>query len=642
MASLKFGLARESFDNFDVIMTLWEDLFAKGLEQIWDPNRFSLECVDPQRSDLLEMMNFLDSKPPAAGSACLINPICKIVDRTRERLNEARGLDPNDRDHRDQGHATLFVREPLSDRLILVYSTSSNLNPGCSVKQVEKHLTDPEANYDLDSQRIFYDLHDRLSKDNEKSDGSARKARGITGWVAVSGHPLRINRERDNAFLQDVKLESAALNAICEEFGDPEWGSRVSEFRGTDSKDWHARLLAVPIRSVTSEDKVIGVLRYTCERATTKALRREDLSFLESMGSLISMVLNLGRIRVLAERRALIDQRIAKFEETGDFGPLLRFMARAFRSKIASLYLLVNINGIDVLRLVDAFGIADDVSELPRIEAGSESNEDSGTGNASARYRPGIRDYTPQNTGLTWRLARQADLRGSPTCFDSVVDVNGWRGINTQIFYRHHLSKYTGDEKAILKNYTIKLMGSALEHQDKVVGVLKVEFPNTFDADLHYEQDDKDFFDLFRKPLSEELKGYQDFINGPWFTSVHQDPAEFVRYLFQIIRLRLVAANEAPEFWRSVRNYETQNLEEVRRHGMKYAQASLSSAQATYLAELEEKESLPDVSVAIIFRRALEALADELRQGVRITLREQVRSTILEIIRRLSSLEYFS
>jgi hypothetical protein len=154
-----------------------------------------------------------------------------------------------------------------------------------------------------------------------------------------------------------------------------------------------------------------------------------------------------------------------------------------------------------------------------------------------------------------------------------VRDDTSWKGRNTKVFYqRAFLTRgikfAEGSDQTelrdLVKSYSIKLLGSKLKPKNKqfAVGVLKVEFPTSPDAEEFYSESDKAFFQRCRDVLSEEVALLSAFLDGDWFSSgTQQTENEFARLLTTVVTLSLITKDEKPEFWEHVIEYITQHPE---------------------------------------------------------------------------------
>lgn len=429
----------------------------------------------------------------------------------------------------------------MSDRLYIEISTSSSINPH-SGRVPSRHLWNKKENYDHETQRCFYQLHDRLSTADEKFSEKARQYRGLTGWVAVTGFPLRVNSERAKERLEEIKHDNPEVCEKCDAYGTPVWGQRTSEFV-IKGGQWSKRLVAVPIKSVADDSIVIGVLRYVCT-IESREITHFDVPILEAMARIASSILNLFRVSNLATRDHLLNIHISELTKTGNITNLLNCISSSFNSEITSLYLLLNCGGKEFLRLFDAHGISGPIGEL--------------------RSKGLIQDYSDSSRGLTWELLQQNHER--PKEHNSVLDTNNWRGLNTAVFYERQLSRIgiknlrelvsQQKHRELLETYSIKLLGQGFRDGDRQLGVLKVEFPSVFDSSQHYKNHDLDFFSKCSEPIIDLLIKYKNFIEGDWFADANEKSAkEFTQLLYQIIRTRLVSESECPAFWDNVYSY---------------------------------------------------------------------------------------
>jgi hypothetical protein len=435
-------------------------------------------------------------------------------DRVIEEIvaHAAGGLNEGRAGRRREGHCSLFIRVPISDRLKLVWSTVPELRP--EQRPDSPHFANMEQNYDPNWQASFYNLRDRLC--GNPAAEQARAERGLTGWVAVTGHPVRLNHENDSVVLDRISLDHPESAAMCQHYGQPVWARRISEFH-TDTEPWNRRYVAVPIQSVVDPATTIGVLRYTCSDRDPE-ITRLDQGFLEAMARVISGLENLRRVKIRCHRALLAEANARQFESDGDFSSYLAFIAESTISEIASLYIRLEHKGEARLRLVDAFGISSDVREL--------------------RHKKRLHDHTRDKQGLTWKLQF-----GDFVSLASAAEARGWAGLNTSVFYeeafrRVGLSDFTskthGEQQKFVKSYRIQLLGGGLRVQnnsgkDTVCGVLKVEFPRVFDAESLYDEDDRKFLKECSEVLKQELHLYQQIYDGSWFR--HAGPEKAAEYL---------------------------------------------------------------------------------------------------------------
>ena len=503
-------LGERLFRNVEATQDLWENLFGQRLKATWDNSSSALK---------------------------------DIVEYTKKELNQG-GL--------RNGEATLFMRDPLSDRLILEYSTVTDLNPGQGRPPSDKHFSYKDENYH-EQRYCYYDLCDRLTLDSKKDSMANRKNRGLTGWVCVTGHPLKVNSERSKERLDEILRDYPWMLPEVNKYGPPAWGNHISEFPMDDPDKWSKRFLGVPFKTVTYPHVTIGVLRYS-SIPEGGVLTESDVYFLESMAELVSAVKNMDCFKTICLRSHRLPFEAKMFEETGNFYEFLQFIAKAMISKIASLYVYLNIDEKPVLRLVDAYGISGFTAEL--------------------RSAGRISDYNSENTGLTWQLLHSRSDKIE--VFDS-VRVEGWRGINTAIFYRDALGHHgiTGIEAelenstqraALLDTYTIKLIGVKLKTSNNdPLGVLKVEFPSTFDSEEHYRRaSDMEFFQHCAHCLSRNLQRLQSFASGSWFDSAKKgDCEEFAMLMNQMLQVQLIKRDEMSHFWEAAEAYAKKHTIQV-------------------------------------------------------------------------------
>lgn len=478
------------FEGVDEVQGLWKEVFGSGFSQVWNHPKLT------QRDILRKALAVLNSKSSRVG------------------------------------HVTLLMREPLSDRLILELSTQSELDRG-SPEPPDGFIRNKQENYDSKLRAVYYQLHDKLcGSDHERRTQVSREHRGLTGWVAVTGHYLKINSERAGILLEDLPKERPELREAINRYGLPVWGRHASEILEQSQIDWNKRLLAVPIFSVNREKRVsIGVLRYSCELSGPE-LNEIDRIFLSSIASLFSAIENLESMKAITSREDRRDLEIANLHATGDIHRFLRFLASSTQSEISSLYIRLNFGDSEILRLVDAHGIDGKIFDL----------------------RDQIMDYSQSQSGLTWGLYEEH--HGRAIIFESVLDSDSWKGKNTQIFYRKHLSRLglsevdkkldEGRARDVLKDYRIKLMGLSLGYNSKAIGVLKVEFPTCFDSNLVYSDLDRKFLESCGDALTSELSKIQGFIDGSWFNNAtEKDTVEFLRLVRQVTAFQLLREGES-------------------------------------------------------------------------------------------------
>jgi hypothetical protein len=506
----EFGkIGKMLFENLGSLQSIWIELFG---------NRFGKTWEDPNIG------------------------IIELINKARKQLAESVGED-ND----EFAHITLFMRDPLTDRLILEYSTEPELLCEEAKRPSFNLFRDIKQNYDPDKKYCFIDLCDSLVNDDEKRNEICRLSRSLTGWVAVSGLPLKVNNSRSKDNLTDKLKEQKAYKKACDKYGYPLWSYRVSEFpKPEDESGWSTRFMAIPINSVIKPNKTIGVLRFSCGIDSKNELSELDLLYFRSVAEIISVLKNMAQVKILCSRDALLEKEAMLFRQTGDFSSFLKFIASVMRSEICSLYISLKIKDEARIRLVDAHGISGCTGDL----------------------RDRIKDYSHERTGLTYGISKLCDLETKMEI--SVVDSSDWKGINTKIFYGSVFKKLRvkslenkledeDSQKKLLQSHPIKLLGCNIKEKAYPVGVLKVEFPNTYDDNLHYTESDPKFIRECAKSLKEELKNYQNFINGKWFESANEKSVDdFLRYLSQINKFQLIVEkDQLNDFWENVNTFST-------------------------------------------------------------------------------------
>jgi len=449
------------------------------------------------------------------GVAC--TTVADLVETVQQRLNERGRV----------GEASLFLREPREDRLVLLYSTSKDLLRGAASTKQVKDL----AYFDSARRYYFYPLHDRLAAARVRESDKARKARGLTGWVAVAGHHLVVNGEYGKHGLDTLAEDRPETASACQTYGYPVWGRHISEAPSNPGKP--KRYIAVPVKSSVEPSRTIGVLRYACP-CTGRELADADLVLMREMAGLIGGVLGMAGAAIRASRRDLLPFHRDHLRRTYDFGGFLGFVTRSLRSSISSVYL--DVGGIvgqeSRLRLVEAFGIP-----------------------PAASLRDRIQDYLSKDHGFTRWLFDEAPT--TPTVESSVHLHSSWRGKNTSVFYGEHLRRLVnapqGQTTEVARQYEIKIMGVPLLLEGDRVGVLKVELPDTFDDGRHYDTADQAFFAECGAALGETLGEFQRFLRCEWFgdDSVHV-LINATRMAAELLRTRVVAPNEAPYFWKEL------------------------------------------------------------------------------------------
>ena len=474
-----------------------------------------------------------------AGETRLSQAVVQLVNEANEHLNQ--NVEPN-----RVGETSLFIREPRNDRLVLAHSTSTALR--------EPDGTDPrianwDENYDPNRKSLFYSLYDRLAA--RRNDEMPRKKRGLTGWIAVSGHYLLVNGEQDSVILDLISKIRPETAPACNRYGPPFWGRRMSEAPNDPTRP--KRYLGVPVKSVDSPELTIGVLRYACPLEGAE-LTVNDLAFLEEISSILSALLHLECTKVRALREAELPHQVERLKRNGNLHEFLSFMSVGLRSQIISAYLDIGqvIGENSCVRLVDAVGIDSTVS----------------------KHRMRLRDYTGDENppGFTWWLFKDAPLR--PTVRTSVVQDESWRGYNTEVFYRSALSALGikddhHDIRKAVTQYRIKIMGMPVSTREgENIGVLKAEFPASFYDVNHYDRDDINFFSQCALVVGEHLKNIAEVLSGRCFEDHQVDHGVFFRALTDILRTNLVQENEAKEFWSRLGKFLEKNEEKLRIEGL--------------------------------------------------------------------------
>jgi len=439
----------------------------------------------------------------------------------------------------------------LTDRLILEFSTNEIFNNKYEVPCAD-FFYKIEDNYNQTRGEIYYDLRDKLCDDVSKKGVVARKTRGLTGWVAVTGIPLIVNSSRNDEVLEDMIKENPAAESKCFHYGYPMWGHRVSEL--PNAREWSRRYMAVPIFSQINKSKAIGVIRYASP-INSRKLTHGDLLFLESVADLVSAINNVKQVKILCSREGMLEKENLAFEKFGDISEYLLFLCQTLRSRISSLYINLNINGKPILRLLDAYGISGLTGDL----------------------RTQLKDYSAEDSGLTYHIFKSRELK--PVKHASVLKGPLWSGKNTKIFYGKALGELSVPDletnlenkefqKALLSRHPINLLGFCLQEKNFPVGVIKVEFPSTYDDSQHYNQSDKDFLEKCSEVLSRELHQLQSFINLDWFEKAGSDNViSFVRHLSQISRYNLIADEDNAEtFWVAVKDFSNKYKYEIEKH----------------------------------------------------------------------------
>jgi hypothetical protein len=451
----------------------------------------------------------------------------------------------NSRDDQGRlGEASLLLRDAREDRLLLRYSTSRNLLKG---QANENQVKDPKSYFDDVLNCYCYPLYDRLVETRERSSEKARESRGLTGWVALTGHYLVVNGEYGKQGLLTLDEDRPETKGACQTYGCPIWGHHVSEAPSDPARP--KRYIAVPVKSTADPNRTIGVLRYACS-GRGRELSDADLLLLKEIADLVSAGLGLDATVTRALRWSRIGEQTERLRSSYDFGEFLEFLAKSLGSSIASVYL--DIRGVvgseSRLRLLDAFGISAPVADL----------------------RDGIQDYQTGDGGFTrWLFDHVArDI----TVVPSVHAHRSWKGKNTVAFYGEQFKALMdgtgaarGQPTEIAKRYEIKIIGVPLfSYQDKV-GVLKVELPTSFDDSRHYDKDDQEFFAKCAVAFGEVLGDFRSFLKCEWFVKppLVTEFVNITRMATAALRTRFVSPAEAKEFWGQLDAFVESNAVQV-------------------------------------------------------------------------------
>jgi hypothetical protein len=460
-----------------------------------------------------------------------------------------------DRGKEWDSHVTLFFRHHVTDRLNVVYSTNNELTPGKDASAA--YFSEKQANFDNKKLTAYYELGDRLQTEDLRRSDVVRVKRGLTGWVAVSGVPVLINSDPSPGVYEKILGEGDEIGRAYAKYGNPVWGNRISDFPTVDEdrKHWSKRFLAVPIKSVKlgshNVHKVIGVVRYTCN-PRRPPLTTLDQLFLEKVAHFIACIKNLERIKNLAEREIRFELEKLIFEKTGGISRFLGFVAEALQSELASLYVVVEAEHTPVLRLLDAHGTGGLIGDL--------------------RANGEIKDYSAKTGGLTWQLF--AENRKDPLTCDPVVCEGRWSGLLTPVLYDGLFRnaglgpfadgfKDSEKRRQLITSYGVKLMGMSIVSRNRVLGVLKVEFPNTIDDDLHYNYDDQQFLKRCVNVLKTDLRHYASLTSGECFRNGNKISKHlFARIMEQIGLFRFMGDpfDESP-FWNAVNDFTQKHAE---------------------------------------------------------------------------------
>ncbi len=498
----------ERVEDLFLILERWKAHFGSGFEATWDGT---------QRVDQSQMRTIED-----------------LVQTAQSHLNQ------RDRQGR-LGEASLLIRDPREDRLVLIWSTSTNLRDG---QANTNDVRDPSHYFDDARRCYFYPLFDRLVQPKERNSRRSRDSRGLTGWVAVTGHHLLVNGRHGKQRLGGLDEDRPETKRACQTYGYPSWGHHVCDFPYDPARP--NRYVAVPVKSTADTTKTIGVLRYVCS-CSGKELSDADLCLMRELADLISASLGLDATITRALRGSHITERKENLRRSYNFGEYLEFVAHSLRSSIASIYL--DVRGIvgeseSNLRLLDAFGIIEPVAYL----------------------RNGLKDYLPGEGGFTRYLFDAAPKE--PSVQASVHLHGSWKGKNILAFYGQHFKALIkGGEEAegelteVAKRYKIKIMGMPLFCGDERVGVIKVELPNSFDDSRHYDKDDQAFFAEAAAALGEVVGEFRSFLRCELFAR-GQSPhvvGNLARMIAELLRTRVVSPSEAAYFWGELRSFVVHN-----------------------------------------------------------------------------------
>lgn len=550
---MNFELTKQGLSLFhylDGTQSLWHSLFRENVRCTWD-------------------------NPPKT--------VEHLVDSLQRILNDGAGRN---------GQVSLFIREPLSDRLILTATTVPELRPGAADVPPEHLFKERKANYDPMRKVAFYQLCDTLTREDLKKSLESRRTRGLTGWVAVTGLPLRVNNEFAKELLEQIAYQSPEAARKCDKYGSPIWARRITEFIPTKPLDkWTKRVLAVPIPAVNDPKRTIGVLRYTCLKEDPE-LTRLDLWCIAEAARLYAAVQGLQHVRTLSTRENTFAEEELRLQTTGNLRRFLQFIAQSLRSEIASVYICIRRNGRMTLRLFDAHGIEEQVAQL--------------------REDTTLHDYNESTGGLTWELF--TNRRTRPIAYDTVLDCPIWEGLNAKIFYgrafdaiglseaAQRLEK-PDEHRALLETYRIALIGHVLVYENSPVGVLKVEFPSTFDTSAHYKKEDQDFFLRASKTLAKHIGPLSKLLDGTWFMRSGPDNVhQFALMLNELIRVGLLNRDDL-EKRSDIRTFADSNRDALASANEQLFQHIPREEAGSLLRELWDK--VPDWLKAILFTEGL-------------------------------------
>lgn len=513
-------IQRRVLSDSEKVVELWRCMFGEKIHFTWDETSPKYFHTDEK---------------------IISKAVTQLIDDINQHLNK--NAEPN-----RVGDLSFFMREPHNDRLILMYSTSSALQ---DPDGADNRIANWGENYDPTRKTLFYSLCDRLA--TRRNDEESRKQRGLTGWIAVSGHYLLINGEQDSNSLDLISKIRPETAPECNTYGPPFWGRRMSE--APSIPDRPKRYLGVPIKSVDSPNATIGVIRYACPLEGA-SLTVNDLAFLEEISFILSALLHLESTKVKALRAAEFPHQVEKLRKNGNLNNFLSFMSVGLRSQIVSVYLdvgrILDKKTASCVRLVDAVGIDGSVS----ID------------------REKLRDYhgDEKPSGFTWSLFNQRQTK--PVIRTSVVRDKSWGGFNTEIFYRAALSSLgiQEDQQGIrraVERYRIKIMGMPINsHTNETIGVIKAEFPTSFDDADHYDDDDKLFFSECAHVVGEYLENILKVLSGRFFTENISEYNTFLRGLTEVLRTNLILKDEAKGFWSKLEKFLIDNKTQLKMDGL--------------------------------------------------------------------------
>jgi hypothetical protein len=227
-------------------------------------------------------------------------------------------------------------------------------------------------------------LYDHLVPEGRnQSDREFRQKRGVTGWIALTGRPLRLIGEITKPLMRRICRGEKGVACFIEKYGKPMCGSRISELAAKSALAGETQYLGVPVKSLVNHDVTIGVLRY-CASLDSLPLNDCDLAFLGCVAHIISAVVNNFNLQKQTLRSIKFASAVEKFTMTSNYSEFLEFVAESLSSKISSVYVAFRIGEERILRLLHAHGISAPVPDL--------------------RYNGQLSDYSASLTGITWSL----------------------------------------------------------------------------------------------------------------------------------------------------------------------------------------------------------------------------------------------